>query len=532
MNAVAATTGRVVGNARAPLAAAAGLLLVWVPAAALSQGRHLVPFPWTLLQQLAGDWGLLTTNAAETLTTAAQGLVVGIGAVVPLAVVCLLLPVAEPVIVRIAVVVHVIPTIAIAPVLIVALSSETGRVVITALQVYFPALVGLLLGLRSTDERVLDVVTASGGGNWARMRHVRLASAVPSFVAALQIAVPAAVLGALISEFFGAQRGLGAILVNAQQSLLTARTWGIALFIGVVAALGYGAVTLLARLVVPWARESAGVSTTVAGSEARRLRPAEAVLAAVLSAALLLGGWQSLRSVLGLDAFFTKTPGDVLAFLTAGNPVTGAPAGVFWREFAAGLGQTALDAGVGFVVGTLVAVLAAVVMVAVPSVGRSFMPLAIVLRSVPLAALTPLLVLVFGRGLVGVTVAVTLVTFFPTLVTVMTGLRSTPAGALDVVRASGGRAAAAARHVRLLYAVPSITAAARVAIPGALAGATLAEWLATGKGLGQMLTLAYTRADYLTLWSGGVLLALFALVLYSLVGLVDRLVTRRLGVTA
>ncbi|MCG1037844.1 ABC transporter permease subunit, partial [Polaribacter sp. DS7-9] len=143
--------------------------------------------------------------------------------------------------------------------------------------------------------------------------------------------------------------------------------------------------------------------------------------------------------------------------------------------------------------------------VAVPGLERAAMPFAIILRSMPLVALTPLIVLLFGRGLFGVTVLITLVTFFPTLVTVILGLRAAPEGAIDVIRASGGSPLSAALRVRLMYAVPAITASARIAIPAAVSGAMLAEWLATGDGLGNMITLAAVNADYFTLWSAGAL---------------------------
>jgi ABC-type nitrate/sulfonate/bicarbonate transport system permease component len=148
----------------------------------------------------------------------------------------------------------------------------------------------------------------------------------------------------------------------------------------------------------------------------------------------------------------------------------------------------------------------------------------------PLVALTPLIVLLFGRGLLGVTVLVTLVTFFPTLVTVILGLRAAPEGALDVIRASGGSSLTAALTVRLMYAIPAITASARIAIPAAVSGAMLAEWLATGDGLGNLITLAAVNADYYVLWSSGVIIVLLVLGLYSLINTVDRAVSRRLGI--
>lgn len=151
----------------------------------------------------------------------------------------------------------------------------------------------------------MDVVTASGGGTWSRLRFVRFASAAPSLVAGLQIAVPAALLGSLISEFFGAAKGLGAILVNAQEQLLIDRTWAIAVFIGLLASAGYGAITLIARVLMPWAGRGTAVGTAVAGAEAQPLRGTQAFLGALASAAILIGFWQMLRTVFELDSYFT-----------------------------------------------------------------------------------------------------------------------------------------------------------------------------------------------------------------------------------
>ena len=508
---------------------AVAVLILWLVVAAAMQPTDLVPWPWELVRQITDDASLLADHGRSTLTVAGEGLVLGLVAVVPLAVIGLLFRPAEAVIMRLAVFIHVVPVVAIAPILVVSLTGDLGRIVITALQVYYPALVGVIYGLRQADRRALDVVHVAGGGNWQQLRRIRVAAAAPSIVSALQIAVPAAILGALISEFFGASKGLGVLLVNAQQGFLIDRTWAVAVVVGIVATIGYAVISLVGHWLVPWGGNEASVGGEVAGADAGKQSALVSAVTVVVTVVILIGGWQSLLSLFDAEPFFTKGPADVWQMMTSGNPGTGSTAGEFWSTFGDALGTTLLDAGVGFVVGSVVAVAAAVLLDSLPTLRRGVMPWAVVLRSVPMAALTPLLVLIFGRGLGGVTVIVTLVTFFPTLVTVLQGLQATPASAVDVVRASGGGAWQTVLRVKIIYAVPSMIAAARVAVPGALAGATLAEWLATGKGLGYMLTLSSTNADYLSLWTAGVLLAVVALGLHGVLGIIDRAVTHRLG---
>ncbi|MEV7965564.1 ABC transporter permease subunit [Sphaerisporangium sp. NPDC088356] len=525
----------------APVGSVVGVLVAWTLLAAALAGRELVPYPWQVLAQMAKDFPLLAGgNTASTVSIAARGFLVGAVAMIPLAVIAVLAPVTEALIVQIALVIHSVPFTAIAPILVIVLPGDGPKIAIAALQVYFPLLMSALLGLRAADPLMADVVDASGGSRWSLMRRVRLPAALPALFAGLQIAVPGALLGALIAEFFGTNSGLGALLVQSQSALNTERAWAVALYISALAALGYGIVALTARRLMPWQSKDASVSVALGGVEPSG-GPWSKVMGTLLSVALLLAGWQSLLSALRLDAFFVKGPADVLRFLID-NPsategampsLTGnVGGGGFWAEFWPGLGQTVVDAGAGFLAGTVGAVAVAVLLSAAPGLERVLMPLAIALKSVPLVAMTPLLVLVLGRNLVAVTVMVAIITFFPTLVNVLVALKGAPVGACDVVRAAGGTAVQVGRYIRLVYAVPALLASARIAVPAAVSGATLAEWLATDQGLGHVLTDAAQGSDFDTLWSAGFLLVIVVLALYALVALVDRRVSARLGIAA
>ncbi len=525
------TTGAAWRHMRLPLLIVVGILSGWIAIAWLFDGRFVVPYPWTLVSAMVSDWGLLVGNAEVTLVNAAFGLLWGVVAVVPLALVAFLLPSAQPTVTIVATVVHVIPTVAIAPILIVAVTPEPARVIIAALQVYFPVLIGLMLGLRSADRGALDVITASGGREWMRVRLARVHAALPSLIAALQIGVPAAILGALIGEFFGSARGLGALLLSSQEHMLVDRVWAVGVFAGLIATLGFGGVALLARVLVPWAGKGNTVGTSVAGAESQPLGSIISLISGAGAIAILIAFWYSLRYVFGFSDYFVKLPHELLSYLVAGDPFSGARPGEFWSAFSVALGETARDASVGFIVGTALAIAGAVMLVALPQVSRAVMPMAIVLRSIPLLAMLPLIVIVFGRGLLSVTIVVVLVTFFPTLVNVMAGLRATPEGVVDVIHASGGSSFAVAGRARVLYAVPSIIASAQIAVPAAIAGATLAEWMVTGKGIGYLLALSSVRAQYLQLWSASILLVAVVMIAYALLGVLSGWISRRVGVS-
>ncbi|QIS23118.1 ABC transporter permease [Nocardia terpenica] len=222
-----------------------------------------------------------------------------------------------------------------------------------------------------------------------------------------------------------------------------------------------------------------------------------------------------------------KTPGDVWNYL-----VTGDSAAAARRAIESDLRITLRDAAIGFGVGMAVALVVSALFVTLPAVEQSFLPVAMLLRSVPLVALTPIIVLIFGRGLTGVTVMAAIVVFFPALVMIMTGLRSASPQAMELVAAYGGSRWTRLRMVAVPAALPSVFAAARISVPGALIGALLGEWLGSGTGLGASLVRAIPTFQYDKLWASIVLVTIVSVLLYAIVGVVENLILARFGSAA
>jgi len=261
------------------------------------------------------------------------------------------------------------------------------------------------------------------------------------------------------------------------------------------------------------------------------VRAGRFLLTLALSVALVLALWFAFLRLFHLSSFFAKSPADVWRYLFSGSgsgtEVTAGDAASNRKEIAAAMGTTARDAVLGYVFGTVVAVGVALWVVGSRAVERTLMPVAIALRSVPLVAMTPLIALVFGRGLLAVALISGIVTFFPTLVTVVAGLRAAPSLAVDVVLAYGGRPSAVLRKVALPAALPSLFASARIAMPGALLGAVLAEWLATGKGLGALMLNCTTTSRFDTLWASVVVITAVSIGVYAVIGMTESLALAR-----
>jgi ABC-type nitrate/sulfonate/bicarbonate transport system permease component len=248
------------------------------------------------------------------------------------------------------------------------------------------------------------------------------------------------------------------------------------------------------------------------------------LLSITLSIAFVTVAWIAFLKYFAVNPMVAKSPADVWDYL-----FTMPDAAANRSAILDGLWRTLLDAGVGLAAGLAAAVVVAMVFVLSRTAERSFMPIAMVVRSVPLVAMTPVLTLIFGRGLLATTVISGLIVFFPALVNLMLGLRSVSAQAADLVRAYGGSSWTTMRKVMVPTALPAFFASARIGAPSSLIGALLAEWLATGKGLGYQMLQDFSTFKYNDLWTSVVVVAVASLVVYTAIGVVEAFVLARFG---
>jgi ABC-type nitrate/sulfonate/bicarbonate transport system permease component len=234
--------------------------------------------------------------------------------------------------------------------------------------------------------------------------------------------------------------------------------------------------------------------------------------------------WWLLLVVLNVPEMIAKTPAGIVDYLVLGGGAAQAQ-----ERLLAALAQTLPIAVVGLAAGLAFAFALAVLADLFPAITRSFMPVALVTQTMPLVALTPLLVLLLGRGtplILWVTISVT---FFPAFVTIAQGMAMVPRAALDVPRAYGATRLQQLRLVSVPASLPYLFAATRLAAPRALLGVMIAEWLATGTGLGNLLNQSRGYLDYGMIWTVAAVSVLIAVAFYQVVVVLERWTLGRLG---
>jgi NitT/TauT family transport system permease protein len=122
-------------------------------------------------------------------------------------------------------VIHAIPQVALAPVFIIIGGPETAPVAISALNVFFLLYVAASSGFAATSRAHQDLFAVLGASRLMRLWRLALPAALPSIATGVKLAVPAALVGTLIGEWFGAPRGLGVLILNAMENFQIPLLW-------------------------------------------------------------------------------------------------------------------------------------------------------------------------------------------------------------------------------------------------------------------------------------------------------------------
>jgi len=182
-----------------------------------------------------------------TLSAFGAGYGIGLAAGVAVAALAHVLPPLRPGMDRASAVLHAIPSIALAPLLILALGRNATPTGLAALHVFFLLYVATSSGLAGAPPVLRDVATSLGAGPATVFWRVELPSALPTIASGMRLAVPAALIGVIIGEWFGSPRGLGVLVINAMQNFQIPLLWS-AVVLAVVSSLTlYGICGLLQR---------------------------------------------------------------------------------------------------------------------------------------------------------------------------------------------------------------------------------------------------------------------------------------------
>jgi len=231
--------------------------------------------------------------------------------------------------------------------------------------------------------------------------------------------------------------------------------------------------------------------------------------------AVLVVAWDALIRVLDIPAYVIPSPASV------GQALVKERARLVDNAI-----PTIMESLGGFALGNLVAIATAVAFVYNKALERALYPVAVAVRTLPIVAIAPILVLMLGNGYAPKVAIAALITFFPTLVNMVEGLESADPQAMELMHVLSASKAEVFRYVRWPSSLPYLFSAMRIASTSSVLGALVAEWIGTNKGLGYLIVL--TTYDFRTalLYAAMVVTSAIALAFFFLVSILEWLLVR------
>lgn len=204
-----------------PLVVAAIVAVTWeygVRAAAVPV--YILPAPSLVAERLVTQAPALAYDGAVTLAAAVLGFAIGCGSSIVAAAIMAHSALLARSLLPLAILLKVTPIVAIAPLLVIWLGFGIApKAVVAALITFYPMLINALAGFRAVNAEASDLFTTLAASRWETFRLLRWPSALPYLFAGARVAVPLSLIGAVVGEWAGAERGLGRAVILASTNL-------------------------------------------------------------------------------------------------------------------------------------------------------------------------------------------------------------------------------------------------------------------------------------------------------------------------
>ena len=245
---------RLLGEILIPAATLLVALLAWEAATrAFRIPRFIMPAPSAILGEGWAWRYRFVEHTWVTLYETLGGFALSMAVGVPLAVLIVYSPVLRGAIYPLIVLAQSVPKIAIAPVLLLVLGyGEVPKMVVAFLVAFFPVVIDTATGLAATPPELLDLSRSYRASAFKTFVKVRLPMALPFIFAGAKVAITLSVIGAVVGEFVGSDRGLGYVILSSTSYWKTEVAFSAMILLSLMAIVLFAAVSLVERFVCPW----------------------------------------------------------------------------------------------------------------------------------------------------------------------------------------------------------------------------------------------------------------------------------------
>ncbi|MEP9355785.1 ABC transporter permease [Xanthobacter sp. KR7-65] len=215
--------------------------------------QWLLPAPSRIVGALWTARDILPIHIMTTTIEVLLGFGLGVSVGVPLSILIVLSPLARKVIYPILVVLQSVPKVALAPIVLVWIGYGTGsKVLIAAMTAFFPIIINTSAGMEAVPRELLELSRSLNSPSLKVFWKVRLPFAMPYLFSGMKVAMALALIGAVVGEFVGSDRGLGYLILTFSSTMNTPLVFGAMALLAVLGICLFYVVSLAERVFCPW----------------------------------------------------------------------------------------------------------------------------------------------------------------------------------------------------------------------------------------------------------------------------------------
>lgn len=234
------------------------------------------------------------------------------------------------------------------------------------------------------------------------------------------------------------------------------------------------------------------------------------ILPPLILAIVALAVWQLSVDIFEIPQYLLPSPSNILVDLAEN-----------FLSLLHHSGITLLEALIGFLLANAIAILLSVCIIYIPNSDKAIMPFAIALKTTPIVALAPLLLLWLGTGLAPKIAAAALICFFPALVNSIKGFNALQDGEEDLFRVYGASKTQILFKLRFRRAGPYIFSALKVSSSLAIVGAIVGEFVGANEGIGYVILVSSYHLETVKMFSALTTAAIAGILFYAIISFID-----------
>jgi NitT/TauT family transport system permease protein len=237
-----------------PLAAAIGLILAW-------QGLvyfftipdYLLPGPFAVIKTVFSEWSLIYPHVLITLYETGAGFILALIIAIPVSVAVVWWKPVEKTVLPLMVFLQTVPKVAIAPLFIIWFGfGYFPKILISLLLAYFPIVIEMITGLRDVEPEVIDLSKSMSAKPAQTFIKIRIPNSLPYMFAGLKLGAILALVGAVIGEFMGSMKGLGFLVMYANDRMDTTLTFAVLVVLLILGKVAFSVVEWAERYSISW----------------------------------------------------------------------------------------------------------------------------------------------------------------------------------------------------------------------------------------------------------------------------------------